>query len=116
MKNWLEDSMKKTAPDVYEEKLEYMSEAQVVEWSEKRFGFVKTVKPNPSNDELQSIESQLNNLLHKARQRYGITAPVPRVRMWLTNDKLNFIFFDKLSGKRILLGKWLQNEEAYYEH
>lgn len=108
--------MKRGRPDIYEEKLEWMNEAEVLEWSERRFGFVKTVKPNTTHEDLQQVEQELVKHLQRCRYKYGINTPIPRIRMWLQNTKLYFIFFDKQSGKRILLGEWLINKEGYYEH
>lgn len=92
-----------------------MNDIEKILWIEKRFGITKTVGDNPSNDRVDAIDSELNSILSKYREQLKITMPLPRVRMWITNDKLNFLFFDKKSGKRILLGDWLANKEITYE-
>jgi len=92
-----------------------MNDIEKILWIEKRFGITKTVGENPSNDTVEKTESELTGLLAKYREQLNIANPLPRVRMWLTNDKLNFLFFDKRTGKRILLGDWLANKDTPYE-
>lgn len=95
--------------------MEDMNDIEKILWIEKRFGITKTIGENPSNDKVEQTENELFGLLSKYREELNISIPLPRVRMWLTNDKLNFLFFDKKSGKRILLGDWLANKEIPYE-
>lgn len=92
-----------------------MSDIEKILWIELRHGITKTIGANPSNEKVESTENELMSLLNKYREQLKIAMPVPRVRMWLNNDKLNFMFFDRKSGKRILLGSWLANEEKTYE-
>lgn len=93
-----------------------MNDAERLVWIEKRFGITKSVGENPSNDQMNAVEAELVAILGKCREHYKLTTPIPKIRMWLTNDKLNFMFFDKRSGKRVLLGEWLSGKESYYEH
>src|SRR5882757_9810510 len=95
--------------------LEDMSDIEVIVWMEKRFGITKTVGLHPSYDRADNIERELAGLLSKYREELQITMPLPRIRMWQTNEKMNFLFFDKKSGKRILLGDWLANKERFYD-
>lgn len=92
-----------------------MNDIEKILWIEKRFGITKTIGENPSNDKVEATENELVSILNRYREQLKITMPLPRVRMWLTNDKLNFLFFDRKSGKRILLGDWLANKEIPYE-
>lgn len=94
---------------------EDMNDIEKILWIEKRFGITKTIGENPSNEKVEATETELLGLLNKYRDELHISNPLPRVRMWLTNDKLNFIFYDRKSGKRILLGDWLSNKETPYE-
>lgn len=94
---------------------EDMNDIEKILWIEKRFGITKTIGKNPSNEKVEATETELLGLLNKYRDELHISNPLPRVRMWLTNDKLNFIFYDRKSGKRILLGDWLSNKETPYE-
>lgn len=95
--------------------MEDMNDIEKILWIEKRFGITKTIGENPSNDKVEATENELISILSRYREELNITNPLPRVRMWLTNDKLNFLFFDRKSGKRILLGDWLANKEIHYE-
>jgi len=92
-----------------------MNDIEKILWIEKRFGITKTVGDNLSNEKAEEIEKQLTNLLSRYREELKITTPLPRVRMWLNNNKMNFMFFDRKSGRRILLGNWLANKEEYYD-
>jgi len=95
--------------------MEDMSDIEKILWMEKRFGIMKTIGDHPSSDKVESIESELVGLLSKYREELKITMPLPRIRTWLAADKMNFMFYDRKSGKRILLGNWLANKEEYYE-
>ena len=94
---------------------EDMNDIEKLLWIEKRFGITKTVGDNPSNDKVEQTENELMGILSKYREQLRISNPLPRVRMWLTNDKLNFLFYDRKTGKRVLLGDWLANKETEYE-
>lgn len=94
---------------------EDMSDIEKIRWIELRFGITKTIGSNPSNDKVESVESELTSILSKYREQLRITYPLPRIRIWLTNDKLNFMFFDRKSSKRVLLADWLSNKETTYE-
>lgn len=92
-----------------------MNDIEKITWIEKRFGLAKNVGNNPSNDKVESTEIELLTILSRYREELRITSPVPKIRIWITNDKLNFMFFDKRNGKRVLLGDWLSNKETKYE-
>lgn len=94
---------------------EDMNDIEKLVWIEKRFGITKTIKENLSNDKVESTENELLSILNKYREELKISNPIPRVRMWITNNKLNFMFFSKKSGKRILLGDWLSDKDIPYE-
>jgi hypothetical protein len=86
-------------------------------WMEKRFGpLQKTIQGGYSMDKADQIQHELNALLSKYQKQLNISSPVPRIRIWTTDDKLNFLFFDKNTGKRILLGAWLSGKETSYDH
>lgn len=93
----------------------YSYDIEKLIWIERRFGITKTVGEMPSTEKLQTIESELMTILNKYREQLKIEYPLPRVRMWSTNDKLNFIFFSRVTGRRIFLGEWLSNKETLYE-
>lgn len=92
-----------------------MTDIEKLLWIEKRFSFTKTIGENPSNDKVDSIENELLSILSRYKEELKISSQMPKIRIWLTNDKLNFLFFDRKTGKRILLGDWLLNKETPYE-
>ncbi len=84
---------------------------------EKRFGpLQKTISGGYSMDKADAIQKQLSELLTKYKKQLNLTIPVPKIRVWTTDDKLNFLFFDKDTGKRVLLGIWLSGKETHFEH
>lgn len=95
---------------------EDMSDSELLVWMELRFGITKTVGPNPTNDRISAVESELMDILTRCRETKKLQSPVPRVRMWVHHDKLHFMFFDRKTGKRILLGNWIDGRDEYYEH
>lgn len=94
---------------------EDMDDIEKLLWIEKRFGITKTIGNNPSNDKVEATENELMGILSKYRDKLSIASPLPHVRMWLTNNRLNFLFFNRNTGKRVLLGDWLANNETEYE-
>lgn len=93
--------------------IEHKYDIEKLIWIEKKFGITKTL--NDSSEKMDVIENELLALLSKYREQLKISHPLPKVRMWATNDKLNFTFFSRTSGKRILLGDWLANKDTPYE-
>lgn len=92
-----------------------MNDVELLTWIEKRFGLMKSLGANPSNDVVGAVETELVSILNKYKTELNIASPLPRIKMWITDNKVNFMFFDKKSGKRILLGDWLSNKGEYYE-
>lgn len=88
-----------------------MNEIDQILWIELRFGMTKVIGSNPTNEKVESIENELVSLLSRYKEEMKIPSQIPRIRMWITNDKMNFMFFDRKTGKRILLGEWLSNKE-----
>ena len=89
---------------------EDMNDIEKLLWIEMRFGITKTIaSTNPSNDEVEQIESQLVQMLNKHRESLKISSPLPKIRIWITNNKMNFMFFDRKTNRRVLLGEWLSN-------
>lgn len=94
-----------------------MNDIELLIWMEKRFGpLQKTIQGGFSMDKADAMQHELAAMLIKYQKQLNLQDPVPRIRVWTTENKLNFLFFDKSTGKRILLGSWLSGKEAYYEH
>jgi len=93
--------------------IEHRHDIEKLLWIEKKFGITKTLKE--SSGKMETVESELLALLSKYRDQLKISHPIPKVRIWATNDKLNFMFFSRVNGKRILLGDWLANKDIPYE-
>lgn len=68
-----------------------------------------------SVDKVENVRSTFVGLLQRYKSELGIKSPIPFIRTWVEEDKVNFLFFDKNSGKRILLGEWLEGNESPYE-
>lgn len=86
---------------------QYLRDIDQLLWIERRFGITKTVGDNPTNIVIKNVEDDLVRLLLKYQKEIGIPGPLPKIRTWITKDKLNFTFFNKRNGRRVLLGDWL---------
>lgn len=97
--------------------MDNMTELEFLEWAEARHGpLQKTIRGGFSMGKVDSIQSELTAILNKYKSVLNIKTPVPRMRVWATEDKLNFIFLDRITGRRILLANWLSGKDSYYEH
>lgn len=83
---------------------------------EKNYGPLTKKLDKFSVDAIDKIEKELLEILQKYKSELRINKPLPKIRMWLQDNKVNFLFFDKTSGRRIILGEWLKNGQGYYEH
>jgi hypothetical protein len=72
--------------------------------------------PVYSTDAIDKLEAELVNMLQKYKSQMSVRSPLPKIRMWIQDNKVNFLFFDKATGRRVILGEWLQNKNGYYEH
>jgi len=96
--------------------MEDMNDIEKITWMEKRFGLSKTfTEKHPSSDKIGAAEQELVSILSRYKEELKITMPLPRIRTWMTDNKMNLLFFERKSGKRILLGSWLANKEEFYE-
>lgn len=92
-----------------------MEDIEQLVYTEKRYNLTKTLGNNISGDRLQTIEHELLGILNKYKEELKISIPMPKVKTWVDEGKMNFIFLDRKTGRRILLGEWLANKEVYYE-
>lgn len=89
---------------------EDMNDIEKLLWIELRHGMTKTVSSAmPSNEEIEKAETQLVEMLTKHRESLKIASPLPKIRTWVTQNKINFMFFDRKTNRRVLLGEWLSN-------
>lgn len=96
---------------------EDMNEIEILTRMEKNYGPLKKRMNGPySVDMVDKIEGELLSMLIKYRHSLGIHNPIPRIRMWIEENRINFLFFDRGTGRRILLGNWLSNQIGPYEH
>ena len=96
---------------------EDMTDVEILLYIEKRFGCLsKSVQATNGNIKIENITNELQELLNKYRKELHLINPVPRIRSWVQEDKVNFLFFDKITGKRILLGEWLSGTKVRYDH
>lgn len=95
---------------------EYSEDIELLTRMERRFGpLSKTFSGGYSMSKIDTIKAEFMNLLQKYKSELEIRSPIPYIRMWTSEDKVNFLFFDKNTGKRILLGEWLEGKEVPYE-
>ena len=95
---------------------EDMNDLEILTRMEKNYGPLSKKLTNFTTDTIDKLESELVQLLQRMKSQMDVRAPIPRIRMWIQDNKVNFLFFDKATGKRVILGEWLQNKQGYYEH
>lgn len=95
---------------------EDMNELEILTRMEKNYGPLTKKLTVFNTDIIDKLEGELLQLLQKYKAQFSVRAPIPRIRMWIQDNKVNFLFFDKATGKRVILGEWLQNQQGYYEH
>jgi hypothetical protein len=95
---------------------QYKSDIEVLIRMERRFGpLSKTIVGGYAMNKMDSIKTEFVGILQKYKEELAIAMPIPFIRMWAEDDKVHFLFFDKNTGKRILLGEWLEGKELPYE-
>ena len=101
---------------------EDMTDIEVLTRMEKNYGPLTKKVEVFTTDIIDKLESELVQLLHKYKSQLQIRAPIPRIRMWVEDDDnnklvtINFLFFDKATGRRVILGEWFENKSGYHEH
>lgn len=96
---------------------EDMNEIEILTRMEKNYGpLSKKIVGEYTTDMIDKLEVELVQLLQKYKSQLNVKNPIPRIRMWIKENKVQFLFFDKATGKRVILGEWLSNKDGYYEH
>lgn len=95
---------------------EDMSDIEILTRMEKNYGPLTKKLPVFTTDAIDKLEVELLQLLQKYKAQMNVRSPIPRIRMWIQDNTVNFLFFDKATGKRVILGEWLENKNGYYEH
>jgi hypothetical protein len=93
-----------------------MDEIEILTRMEKNHGPLSKKLAMYSTDAIDKLEVELVALLQKYKSQMNVRSPIPKIRMWIQGNKVNFLFFDKSTGKRVILGEWLTNKNGYYEH
>lgn len=95
---------------------EDMNDLEILTRMEKNYGPLTKKLSVFTTDTIDKLEVELVQMLQKYKAQFNVRSPLPRIRMWIQDNKVNFLFFDKATGKRVILGEWLQNVNGYYEH
>mgnify|MGYP001558577695 CR=1 FL=1 len=96
-------------------KYEDINEIDALIAIEENFGLSKFIGDYPSNELVDNVENQLVVMLSKYKNMLKIDNPVPKIIVNIRGKHLRFTFFDKNTGKRVLLGQWLENKGRYYD-
>ena len=96
--------------------LDDMTEVEALLYMEKRFGCLSRTVHINGVIKIEAVESSLKDILYKYKNTLNLTSPIPRIRSWAVEGKVNFLFFDKISGARILLGEWLSGKKGKYDN
>lgn len=94
---------------------EDMSEAEALVYIELKIGLSKTFSGKWDVNKVDEIEKSFQALLHQYKRELSLKVPIPRVRSWVTENKVNFILFDRTTGNRILLGDWMRERNTVHE-
>jgi hypothetical protein len=85
-----------------------MGELEILIRMEKYYGPLSKRLPSVySTDLLDKIQAELVQLIQKYKGELNIKDNIPRIRIWIEQNKAKFLFFDRHTGKRIFLGEWL---------
>jgi len=98
---------------------EDMGDLEILIRMEKYYGPLTKKLPRVFTAEtLDKMQNELTMLIQKYKSMLKIPDNIPRIRVWIEANKARFLFFDKHTGKRILLGEWLSKSPAgkYYGH
>ena len=93
-----------------------MDDIEILTRMEKNYGPLSKKLAVFTTDAIDILEKELVQLLQKYKAEFNVRTPIPRIRMWIQDNTVNFLFFDKATGKRVILGEWLENKNGYYEH
>lgn len=95
---------------------EDMSDIEILTRMEKKYGPLTKKLRVFSTDVIDKLEAELIQLLQKYKSQMNVRSPIPRIRMWIQDNTVYFLFLDKATGKRVILGEWLEDKTGYYEH
>jgi hypothetical protein len=94
---------------------EDMNELEVLTRMETHYGPLRKKLSAYTTDVIDKLETELIQLLQRYKKDWSVNSQVPRVRMWIEENTVKFLFFDRSTGRRVILGHWLQNKCGYYE-
>jgi hypothetical protein len=97
---------------------EDMGELEVLIRMEKIYGPLSKKLPDVyTADAIDKIQAELIQLLQKYKGQLGIKDNIPRIRTWIEQNTIKFLFFDRHTGKRLILGEWFAKaNRGPYDH
>jgi hypothetical protein len=93
-----------------------MNDMEILTRMEKHYGPLSKKLTVYTTDAIDKLEGELVTLLQQYRQKMSVKTPIPRIRMWIEENSVKFLFFDRSTGRRVILGEWLEGKHGYYEH
>jgi hypothetical protein len=96
---------------------EDMGELEILVRMEKYYGPLSKRLPSVyTSDAVDKIQSELVSLIQKYKGQLGIKDNIPRIRTWIEQNTIKFLFFDRHTGKRLFLGEWFAKASRSYDH
>lgn len=85
-----------------------MGELEILVRMERYYGpLSKRLPAVYTTDAMEKIQEELLRLINKYKTQLRIQDNIPRIRIWIEQNAVRFMFFDRHTGKRVLLGEWL---------
>lgn len=88
-----------------------MGELEILTRMERYYGPLSKRLPGVyTTDALEKIQAELVGLIQKYKSALNVRDNIPRIRVWIEANSAKFMFFDRHTGKRIILGEWLKDK------
>jgi hypothetical protein len=98
-----------------------MGELEILIRMERYYGPLSKKLPAVyTTDLIDKMQAELTTLIQRYKNMFKIQDNMPRIRIWIEQNSAKFLFFDKHTGKRIILGEWLSKKpdikEVRHDH
>jgi hypothetical protein len=98
-----------------------MGELEILTRMEKIYGPLSKRLPEVyTTDAVDKIQAELMQLIQKYKSEFSIKDNIPRIRSWIEQNTVKFVFFDRHTGKRVILGEWfakaIKEKDRPYDH
>lgn len=90
-----------------------MGELEILIRMETYYGPLSKKLPGVyTTDTIDKIQAELVGIIQKYKGMLNIKDNIPRIRIWIEANNAKFLFFDRHTGKRLILGEWLSKNAS----